>query len=65
MDQDYEDLKRILGMDPLEVVIVKCGTFAQFKKNHGKEIRHINPASHQIRELLKAQDQVMVGVRVL
>lgn len=65
MDQDYEDLKRILGMDPLEVVIVKCGTFAQFKKKHGREIRRINPASHQIRELLKAQDQVMTVVRVL
>ena len=27
VDQDYKDLKRILGVDPLEITILKCGTF--------------------------------------
>lgn len=64
MDQDYEDLKRILGMEPLEVAIVKCGTFDQYEKVNGKRIRKVNPTSHQIRHLLKLQEQVVIGIRI-
>ena len=27
VDQDYQDLKKILGIDPLKITIIKAGTF--------------------------------------
>ena len=38
VDNDYKDLKRILGMDPLEITILKCGTFEEYERQN-KEIR--------------------------
>ena len=43
LDSDYSDLKKILGVDPLNITIVKCGTFDSFRKQNGKPIRHMNP----------------------
>ena len=31
IDNDYTDLKKILGIDPLEITIVKCGTFDMYE----------------------------------
>ena len=56
VDQDYNDLKRILGMDPLEVTILRCGTFAAYEKQSGKTLRHVNPSVHDVQELIKAQE---------
>lgn len=42
VDQDYQDLKRILGMDPLEITVLRCGTFKAYKERAGKTLRHIN-----------------------
>lgn len=56
IDQDYRDLKKILGMDPLTVTILRCGTFAAYEKKTGRKIRHMSPAYHEIAELLKAQE---------
>ncbi|MDO5418135.1 MAG: GH3 auxin-responsive promoter family protein [Lachnospiraceae bacterium] len=56
VDQDYQDLKRILGMDPLEITILRCGTFRAYENAGGKKLRHINPSIHDVRELLKAQN---------
>ena len=55
VDQDYNDLKRILGMDPLEVTILKCGTFAAYEARNGKKLRHINPSFHDVQDLMKMQ----------
>lgn len=55
VDQDYHDLKRILGMDPLEITILRCGTFASYRKKTGKTLRHINPSIHDIQEMIKMQ----------
>lgn len=53
IDQDYKDLKRILGIDPLEITIVKCGTFKEYE-NHGKKlIRRVNPPHQEVSLLLK------------
>ncbi|WKY46510.1 GH3 auxin-responsive promoter family protein [Eubacteriaceae bacterium ES3] len=56
VDQDYKDLKKILGIDPLEITILKCGTFERYKKRNSSEIRRINPFTHQIRELLDTEN---------
>lgn len=58
MDQDYEDLKKILGMDPLDVNILRCGTFEYYNRHHRK-LRKINPSSHEVRELVSAQEHVV------
>lgn len=56
VDQDYHDLKRILGMDPLEVTILKCGTFAAYEAMSGKKLRHINPSVYDVKDLIKIQE---------
>ncbi|MDO4545441.1 MAG: GH3 auxin-responsive promoter family protein, partial [Bacillota bacterium] len=65
MDHDYEDLKKILGMDPLDVVILRCGAFAEYDRRHGKTLRKINPEAHEIRELLRLQGEVNSGLRLV
>ena len=55
VDNDYKDLKRILGMDPLEITILKCGTFDEYIKRTGKTIRTINPSPYEVMELLELQ----------
>ena len=65
VDQDYEDLKRILGMDPLEITILKCGTFGLYESQKGKKLRHINPSMFEMMELLRMEikDYKLMGGR--
>ncbi len=55
IDQDYRDLKKILGMDPLEVTLLRCGTFEAFKKLKHRSIARINPPASELRELIHLQ----------
>lgn len=55
VDNDYKDLKRILGMDPLDITFLKCGTVKEYKRLKGKPIRDINPSAYDIKELLELQ----------
>ncbi|MDN5307443.1 MAG: hypothetical protein PWP16_806 [Eubacteriaceae bacterium] len=57
VDQDYKDLKKILGIDPLEITILRCGTFENYKRKTGQNVRRINPLAHQIRERLTLEKQ--------
>lgn len=57
VDYDYKDLKTILGMDPLKITILKCGTFKEYEKQMNKNIRRINPSSYEILELLRIEEQ--------
>ena len=52
-DDDYKGLKHILGMDPLEITILKCGTFAGYEGQKGSKLRHINPSTYEVMELLQ------------
>lgn len=56
LDQDYQDLKKILGIDPLKVTILKSGTFAYYEKTHPK-LKKINPSAIEIKDLLVIQNQ--------
>jgi hypothetical protein len=56
VDGDYKDLIKILGIDPLEVTIIRCGTFAKYRELKGKDIRPVNPSIHNIRELIHLQE---------
>lgn len=48
VDHDYKDLKKILGIEPLCMTILKQGTLTSYPK----EIRRINPSKHDIQQLL-------------
>ena len=52
LDQDYEDLKKILGIDPLKITLLKCGTFELYEQKFGKKIRPMNPESCDINDLM-------------
>lgn len=57
IDQDYRDLKKILGMDPLHVTVLRCGTFRTFEETYGRKIRHMRPSLADLRDLLKEQNR--------
>ncbi len=67
VDQDYQDLKRILGMDPLEITILKCGTFVEFEKRKGRGLKHMNPSAYDVMELMRLEqsDFKLIGGRGL
>ncbi|MEG1869452.1 MAG: GH3 auxin-responsive promoter family protein [Oscillospiraceae bacterium] len=56
IDEDYKDLKRLLQMDPLEITILKCGTFSLYEAKCGKKLRHVNPSPYEVKELLELQN---------
>ncbi|MDF2588558.1 MAG: auxin-responsive protein-like protein [Anaerocolumna sp.] len=57
VDQDYKDLKHILGMEPLEITILKCGTFAGYERHTGKQLKHINPSTFEVMELMRFENK--------
>ena len=57
VDQDYHDLEHILGMDPLEVTILKCGTTARWQKRMDRLPRRINPPVNDVLSLLTIQEE--------
>lgn len=57
IDQDYRDLKKILGMDPLVVTILKCGSFGAYNEKYGKTFRHMNPSRRELAELIRMQER--------
>jgi hypothetical protein len=57
VDSDYKDLKRILGIDPLEITILKCGTFAEYERRSGKRLRKINASIYDVMELIDLQSE--------
>lgn len=57
IDQDYRDLKKILGMDPLTVTILRCGTFEAYAEKNGRKPRHMNPPYYELAELLAIQNR--------
>lgn len=65
-DNDYKDLKRILGIDPLKITILRSGAFSEYEKQNGNGLRHINPSAYEVRELLRFEekDNRMIGGQV-
>lgn len=56
LDQDYEDLKKILGIDPLKITLLKCGTFDLYERRFGRKIRFMNPDGCEIGDLLNCHN---------
>jgi phenylacetate-coenzyme A ligase PaaK-like adenylate-forming protein len=53
IDHDYSDLKKIIGMDPLKVSILKCGSFAAYEERNKKPIPNMQPAFFELKDLLQ------------
>lgn len=50
-DHDYQDLKRLLGVEPLAVTILPSGTLKRFEERYGYPIRKINPSMQDVVDL--------------
>ena len=61
LDQDYEDLKKILGVDPLKITLLKCGTFDSYRSKYGSSIRPMNPENCEITDLLACHQVDYIG----
>jgi len=53
LDTDYDDLEKILGIDPLKITVLKCGTFDNYLNKEGKQISHMNPSTYEINRLIE------------
>lgn len=56
IDHDYNDLKQILGMEPLQITLLRCGTFYNYERKLGKKIQRMNPCTFDIKEFLAIQE---------
>ena len=57
VDNDYKDLKHLLGIDPLEITILSSGSIGEFEKHSGRPLRHINPSPFDVIEIQKISQQ--------
>jgi len=53
VDTDYNDLKHLLGLDPLVISILPAGTISQFNDTFGRKLRRVNPSHFDVIEVLK------------
>ena len=49
-------MKKILGMDTLQVTIFTCGTFETYEKKTGKKLHQMNPSYYDLKALLEVQE---------
>lgn len=63
VDNDYQDLKKILGMDPLKITILKCGTFRTYAEIYGKSIQKMNPKERDVSDLLACREKATYKIR--
>lgn len=64
-DSDYHDLKRLLGVDPLEITILQTGTFNLFREHSGIVLRRLNPNKHDLMEFLSFRKRYKEKVRMV
>ncbi len=53
LDGDYQDLKHLLGVDPLKVSVLPTGVIGRYSRESGKKIRRINPSRYDVTEIVK------------
>jgi len=55
LDTDYDDLEKLLGIDPLKITVLKCGAFAEYEKKVGERIPQMNPDAYEINRLVEGK----------
>ncbi len=58
LDSDYNSLKTILEMEPLQITFLRCGTFLEYARQNGQEIERMNPEQMQLRTLCQLQEHL-------
>ncbi len=53
VDADYQDLKSLLGIDPLLVSILPSGVIMDYHRLFGRRLRRMNPSPYDVIEVLK------------
>ncbi len=53
LDGDYQDLKHMLGIDPLMVSVLPTGVIERYSRESGKKIRKMNPSHYDVTEIVK------------
>lgn len=54
-DGDYRDLKRLLGMDPLKITLLKTGTMARYRRQTGRRIPPVGAPREIVLDILRLQ----------
>ncbi|MEG0093985.1 MAG: GH3 auxin-responsive promoter family protein [Erysipelotrichaceae bacterium] len=54
-DNDYMDLQNMLGVDPLKITILRCGTFKEYELRYLSKLQRMNPPAHNVANLLSIQ----------
>lgn len=57
LDSDYDNLKKILEMEPLQITFLRSGTFDAYQKRFGKKPEAINPGPEKLRALTELQTE--------
>ena len=52
-DGDYKDLKKLLGVDPLKVTLIKTGTIKKYKDTYSVSIPKINPSRQEVIDMIR------------
>ncbi len=55
-DGDYKDLKKLLGIDPLKITLLKQGTIRKYKERYGVDLPKINPGRQDVIEMLRTME---------
>ena len=58
-DHDYSDLKKLLGIEPLQVTLLTRGMMEAYAVKYGKPIRKMNPPQQEIINLMYLQNGEM------
>lgn len=51
VDDDYKDLRKMLGIDPLVITLVPFGMLEQYSEKTGRKLRKINPPACDVTEI--------------
>ncbi len=54
-DGDYKDLKRLLGMDPLRITLLKTGTIARYRQQTGRRVPPVGAPREIVLDILRLQ----------
>ncbi len=60
-DNDFNDLKRLLGVNPLKVTLLPCGAIHRYAEKNKRPIRKINPLRREILDLLRNEKDVQTS----
>jgi hypothetical protein len=62
-DSDYNDLKKLLDMEPLQITVLKYGSIDHYSKLCGRVLPKMNPSNIDIAELIRYQSKTRSGIR--